>query len=168
MDKKRFAQMFARRLAALMQQEGHGVGRSKAGVDIQMLAKITECSYQMARKYAMGEVLPELHIILKIAEYYKASPSWLLFGEDDFSALRPKNSKDLVEIDQKLLRYILEKCLLILPLATSKEEALDFIVETIYDASHLNTDAKTIYKIIDMIVSSAGLIAKNKMDKVVP
>lgn len=35
---------------------------------------------------------------------------------------------------------------------------INFIVDSIYDASHLNTDKKTVYKIIDMMITSATLL----------
>ena len=136
---------------------------SKAGIDIHALATVTECSYQMARKYALGDVLPELHTVIKIAEWLQTSPSWLLFGDDHFSKLTSKPTDNIIEIDQNLLRYILNKCSVFLSLSSGKEEALDFIIETIYDASHLNADTKTIHKIIDMMVSSAALVTKNNV-----
>ena len=164
MDRVKFAHGFARRLAAVMQEKGHGTDRSKAGIDIQTLAKITGSSYQMARKYAMGDVLPEPHIILKIAKWLDTPPSWLLFGDNPATSANPKSLDDIVEIDQKLLRYILDKCSVFLEFSNNKDDALDFILETIYDASHLNADNETIYKIVDMMVSSANLVHKNYKD----
>ena len=82
MDRLKFVQNFSRRLIQLMSKEGFASNRSKPGVDISKLAHITGCSYQMARKYILGQSLPELQIVVKIAAWLKTSPSWLLFGDN--------------------------------------------------------------------------------------
>jgi len=47
----------------------------------------------------------------------------------------------------------------IFALAADSNETATFIAEAIYDASHLNTDKNTVYKIIDMMMSSAKLMS---------
>ncbi|MDQ5884570.1 MAG: hypothetical protein QG556_910 [Pseudomonadota bacterium] len=82
MEREHFVHGFARRLTALMQQADLGSSKSKAGVQINKLAKISGCSNQMARRYALGEALPDVDVTYKIAKCLKVSPGWLLYGVD--------------------------------------------------------------------------------------
>lgn len=158
MDRKKLIEHFSRRMIKQMQEEGYESDRSGAGVDIKKLVKVTGCSYQMARRYVLGQALPELHIILKIASWLNTSPSWLLFGENDSKL--PSNHKPgaIIEIEPDLLKYILKKSVTLLSITDNSETIINFIVDSVYDASHLNTDKKTVYKIIDMMITSATLL----------
>lgn len=152
-ERSAFVNKFAKRLNSLLQKEGYVSNRSKAGVEIGQLAKVAGVSYQMARKYVLGMALPDYHIIPKIAKWLNVSPSWLLFGENEFVVPEIK-SASLIEIETELLRYILNKCTVLFPITNDSEKIMNFIVGVIYDASHINADSKTILKIIDMMLSS--------------
>ena len=154
MERSEFVQNFSKRLLNLMQNKGYGSVRSKAGVEVTKLADITGCSYQMARRYVLGEALPELHILPKIATWLDVSPSWLLFGEKDIIA-PDRKSLTLIEIETEVLTYILTKCIHLFSPSTKDENVVSYIVDMVYDASHLNTDKETIFKIIDMMTNSA-------------
>ena len=65
-----------------MLSKGHHSGRSKAGVKIDKLSEVCDCSQQMARRYVLGEALPDIDIIVKIAKWLNVSPGWLVFGEE--------------------------------------------------------------------------------------
>jgi hypothetical protein len=158
MDRDKFAQGFARRIAKVMDENGFGKDKFKSGVDIHALSKASGCSYQMARKYALGDVLPEPHIILKIAEWLNISPNWLLFGDQPSTTTTKQLKDNVVEIDQGLLRHILDKCSVFLTSSNYKKSALDFVMGIIDDASKLNADNETILKVIDMMVTSATLV----------
>lgn len=164
MDRVKFLQNFSRRLNQIMSDEGYHSSRSKTGVDITRLSKISRCSYQMARKYTLGQALPELHVVLEIANWLKTSPSWLLFGEN-VRALSSHTSGAMIEITPDLLKYTLKKCHVLFELSQNLDEVINFIVEAIYDATHLHSDTPTIHKIIDMMISSATLIGSNKNAK---
>ncbi len=153
MERANFVAKFSKRLNALLQKEGYVSNRSKAGIEIGQLAKVAGVSYQMARKYALGMALPDYHIIPKIAKWLNVSPSWLLFGENEFVIPEIK-STSLIEIETELLRYILNKCAVLFPKSNDSEKIMNFIVGVIYDASHITADSKTILKIIDMMLSS--------------
>lgn len=158
MDRNKFIHNFAHRLTQLMQEEGHESDRSKAKVDIKKLSKMSGCSYQMARKYALGLSLPEYHIIIKIADWLKTSPSWLLFGENSKQIFSDQKIGNYITVEQDLLKHILNKSCILFSIIDNKENLINFIVECIYDASHLNTDHKTVYKIIDMMFASAAML----------
>ena len=162
MDRTKFTQHFACKLTQLMRDKGYESTRSKAGIDIDKLAKISGCSYQMARKYALGLALPELPVIIKIADWLDTTPSLFLFDEVNSSSTKHKSST-LIEIEPILLKYILSKSSVLFSLSNDTDSIINFIVETISDASHLDVDTKTIHKIIDMMVSSATFF--NKKDQ---
>lgn len=163
MNRAEFIQAFSGRLIKLIAEKGFHSNRSKSGIDITKLAKISGCSYQMARKYALGEALPELSVISKIASWLNTQPSWLLFGERQ-TATSSTKSGAMIEIEPALLKYILKKCSVLFTHSDNTDEIANFIVETTYDAAHLNSNPETIYKVIDMMVSSAILLG-NKNHK---
>jgi len=163
MERKQFSKKFSQRLVDAMRKEGHEINRVGLGLNINKLAEVTGCSYQMARKYTIGLALPELYLLTKIAKWLKTSPSWLLFGEDDSQHSTPKTAA-FIEIDPNLLKYILNKCIVLFSLTENQDDVISFIVDTIYDTSHINTDAETIHKIIDMMVASATLFNHSTMD----
>lgn len=154
MERIDFVNSFSKRLLHLMQNKGYQSKRSKAGVDVTRLAEVVNCSYQMARRYVLGEALPELNVITKIAIWLDTSASWLLFGDKEIIA-PDKKSLTLVEIETDVLRYILAKCMVLFSEKNKDEKIVNFIVDVIYDASHINTNTETIFKIIDMMISSA-------------
>ena len=154
MERVNFVNNFSKRLNSLLQKEGGLSNRSKAGIEINHLANVAGVSYQMARKYALGMALPDYYVIQKIAKSLNSSPGWLLFGEKESVASKHK-SDTLIEIDSDLLKYILQKCAVFFPSAPDVDKIIHYIVEVIYDTSHLNADKETILKIIDMMFSSA-------------
>ena len=166
MERKKFIQNFSRRLVQLMKKGGYASNRSNTDVNIRTLSKVTGCSYQMARRYTKGLALPELYIVQKIAVWLNTSPSWLLFGEND-SKLPNGCSQTAIEIEPELLKYILIKYFDLFIRAGNKAKLVNFIVDSIYDISHLNADLKTLHKIIDMMLSSAMVInSSNKEQRV--
>lgn len=156
-------QQFAQRLNQMICQKGYGSQRSKAGVNIRQLSAITGCSYQMARKYALGEALPEIHVIIKIAEWLDISPNELLLDENTKHCQKTKTDT-AISIEPELLKYILNKSSLLLSSSKDTKSVINFIFDTIYDASHLEVEPKTIYKIVDMMVSSAIRLNSNQDD----
>lgn len=168
MDRFQFSQKFARRLSQVMERAGHYSMRKNSSLDVTLLAKVAGCSYQMARRYLLGEALPEIYVVLKIAKWLMVSPGWLLFGDNDHLISNDKTLSH-VEIDLGLLKYILIKSDDLFSYTENKENVVNFIVDAVYDASHLNADAETTKKIIDMMVSSASKLNlhKNKKGKMI-
>ena len=132
--------------------------KSKMGVDLGWLARTCKCSYQMARLYVLGRALPDVQIIVILSQSLETSPGKLLFGDGPQDILPSKSSRGTIEIDPDILKYILTQAGPVFSLATNNNETATFIYEAIYDASHLNTDKNTVYKIIDMMMSSARLV----------
>ncbi len=164
MDREHFVQNFARRLIALLKQAGLESCRAKAGVKTSKLAEISNCSQQMARRYVLGEALPDVEVIFKIAQWLKVSPGWLLFGGDSEV---PNNfeEKNLIQIDPTLLEYILSKGAALLFITKDINEWTNFIMDIINDATHINADKKAILKIIDISIASALRFNGNLNDK---
>lgn len=158
MDRKKIAQGFSERLIIQMKKIGHGIPKSKMGIDLAWLADTCGCSYQMARLYVLGRALPDVETIMVLSQSLEMPPGKLLFGDDFQNTPAPKN-RGTIEIDPDILKYILTQAGPIFSLAANSNETATFIVEAIYDASHLNTDKNTVYKIIDMMMGSAKLMA---------
>jgi len=159
MDRKKIAQEFSERLILQMKKMGHGVTKSKIGVDLSWLASICGCSYQMARLYVLGRALPDVQTIAMLSQSLEIAPGRLLFGDVSADIPAPKTRRGTIEIDPDILKYILMQAGSIFALAADSNETATFIAEAIYDASHLNTDKNTVYKIIDMMMSSAKLMS---------
>lgn len=159
-DRDTYMQVFADSLTTIMRERGYASPRAKSGVDIAQLAASTGCSYQMARKYLLGQALPEIPVIIGIAKWLQVDPSVLLFGEAAHQA--HKKIANSIEINPLLLKYILSKSLPLYAQVKDSNYIIDFIVDTVYDAAHLDVDESTVKKIIDMMMSSATLFNKSK------
>lgn len=153
MERAYFVSGFARRLTALMQQANLGSSKSKAGVQINKLAEVSGCSLQMARRYVLGEALPDVDVTYKIAKWLKVSPGWLLYGEESDI---PNNigETNLVQIEPELLQYILSKCATLFDIVQKKQELISFIMDIIHDATHIEANSKEILKVVDMSINS--------------
>jgi transcriptional regulator with XRE-family HTH domain len=147
-----------------MQKDGFESTRSKAGVKINKLAEISGCSLQMARRYVLGEALPDIDITFKIAKWLKVSPGWLLYGEEGDV---PNNidQANLIQIEPDLLEYILLKCAPIFLMTQDFNELISFIMDIINDATHIEADKKSILKVIDLSINSAIRFNGNVNDK---
>ena len=163
-NRTKFMQQFASRLTKIVQDKGYGSIRSKAGIDINRLAKALGCSYQMARKYALGQAMPEIHQIIQIANWLNINPGALLLDEEAYPT--KVRTGTMIEIDPAILKYILNKSVSLFSLSADTNSIINFIVDATYDASQLDVDSSTMYKIIDMMISSATLFKNsNKEDK---
>lgn len=154
MDRKDLAKIFANRLIAAMNQAGYLSSRSSVGVQISKLAIAAKCSHQMARKYVLGEALPEYDVILSIARWLNISPAWLLFGEEPTNNEAEKVA-NRIEIDADLLKYILKKVAHLYTIFDDEDELISFIIDIIYDATHLNAEPEAVRKIVDVAINSA-------------
>lgn len=154
MEREHFVHGFAQRLTMLMKQANLTSSASKAGVKINILAEICGCSHQMARRYVLGEALPEVNVTHKIAKWLKVSPGWLLFGEDT-QIPSHINPKSLIQIEEDLFEYILMKSTSLLELTKDPKELVHFIMDSVNDATHIKADKQELMKIIDISVNSA-------------
>ena len=130
-----------------MQQADLASSKSKAGVKVSKLAEIAGCSHQMARRYVLGEALPDVNVTYKIAKWLKVSPGWLLFG-DETEIPNNLDQKNLIQIEPDLLEYILN-------ITKDTNELISFIMDIINDATHIKADKSEILKIIDLSINSA-------------
>lgn len=162
MNREILASKFSERLNARLCEQGYQSQRSVAGVQFKALAKAAGVSIQMARKYALGIALPEPEVTLKIAHWLGVSPGWLIFGE-----AMPDNPESAGEvmIKQELLAYILNRCFENFGLSQTAGNVVEYMLEVIYDASHLNTDIPTTKHIIDMMLSSTMVLNKSYVKK---
>lgn len=162
MNRKKIIQNFSLRLNNSMRELKHtAIRRSKETIDIKSLSIAINCSYQMARKYVLGIALPDIDVIYKIAQWLNVSPSWLLFGNNAKKKISKFKSAEIIEIDTYLLKYIITKSAKLISTANSLSNVVQFMVEVVYDASHLDADTNTIIKIVDMMLSSAKFFNKD-------
>ena len=160
MERQYFIQQFARRLTHLLEDLGLGSKNSKAKVKIKDLATISGCSSQMARRYVLGEALPDVDVLFKIAQWLKVSPGWLLFGTDNQT---PNNftQKNLIQIEPELLEYILARTLPLLQSIKDIKGIISFTMDIIKDCTYINADHDTILKMVEIHITSATRFQKN-------
>lgn len=149
-----FVKNFSERLARLLKEGGMSSLRSRAGVQISQLAKVSGCSPQMARRYVLGDALPEIDVTVKIAQWLKVSPGWLLFGEESTAPVHIED-QNILHIEKKVLEYIILQCAPLFLMSQNMEELLTFIIELIEDVTHIEAPQKDIFKIIDISTRAA-------------
>ena len=154
LEREHFVQNFARRLIIVMQKAGFMSSRAKAGVTVSKLAEISGCSIQMARRYALGEALPDINTTYNIAKWLCVSPGWLLFGEE-IEAPNNISQKSLIKIEPGLLEYILIKSAVLFDITKDRKELARFVIDIINEVTHIEADKKAILKIIDISINSA-------------
>lgn len=154
MERSHFLIGFSQRIIQCLQRADLISSTSKAGVKVKKLAEIAGCSHQMARRYVLGEALPEIDVTYKIAKWLGVSPGWLLFGDDGDI---PNNigQKNLIQIEADVLAYILSKCTVLYALDITLREVVNFVMDLINDATHIDAGKKEIFKIIDISIHSA-------------
>ena len=155
MERDHFVQGFARRITLLLQQANQVSSKSKTGVKVSKLAEIAGCSHQMARRYVLGEALPDIDITYKIAKWLKVSPGWLLFGEET-EIPNNLNQQNLIQIEPDLLHYILTKSAFLFSITHDVKELVHFIMDIVNDATHIEADKKEILKVVDISINSAA------------
>jgi hypothetical protein len=94
---------FGARLKFAMINNGFNSNRSPYGVDVARLARITQHSPQICRKYLKNTALPSKETVLRMSEALNVSPGWLLFGDGS-----PQH-KNLVSLSPILLRCVIEE-----------------------------------------------------------
>src|SRR3990167_746522 len=148
MSKQALAEGFSQRLCQAMQNSGFLSTRSKSGVCVQALAKLTQHSRQICRKYLMGQSIPEPEVLIRLAKSLNVSAGWLLFGEE-----LPQNAENII-IHTQLLAYILNH-----PMNPVRHEknskSLQFLSKFIHNISQLHGDQEQLKNIIDITFSSA-------------
>jgi transcriptional regulator with XRE-family HTH domain len=74
----------AARLVKRMRDMGRGARRSSStGVDVKALAAAAGVTVEMARRYALGEALPDPDKLDKIAQWLGVRVAWLRDGDGD-------------------------------------------------------------------------------------
>ena len=119
---------FGARLKLAMINNGFNSHRSPYGVDISRLARITQHSPQICRKYLKNTALPSKETVLRLSEALNVSPGWLLFGDSS------SQHKNFVSLSPALLRCAIEEGLAVQNHFKSNHDFADFlmhIVETI-------------------------------------
>lgn len=143
---------FSNRLVSALKERGLSSSRSSSGVKVAELSLAINCSSQMARRYALGKALPDYETILAMSSWLDVSPGWLLFGDE---GRREFGERELLGIDYDFFRHILVTSIPLIKQSHDSNEVSAFIVDLIYDASHLKADSETIRKMVDMSISSA-------------
>lgn len=152
-ERKSLLEAFSKRLRHLLVQKGFGSTRSVTGVNISELARVTGCSKTMCQRYCANEALPDPEIIARIAKWLNVSSGWLLFG-DSPTHFTDTKTIGIISIDRELLQYILSR-VMNLCRKENIDETVDFAIETVEEICRLSADRETIFRVVDMIVSSA-------------
>lgn len=154
MNRQLLLKNFSRRLVSLLQESGRSSTRARIGVKVSELARVSGCSHQMARRYALGDALPEIDVLFKIAKWLKVSPGWLLFGQENQEQSISQET-DLIHIEPELLHYILLKSAPLFLIIPDSEKLVSFILDIIRDVTLLEVDKKARLKVIDLSLSMA-------------
>lgn len=153
MDKVDLSQQFAHRLRDAMLTAGLNSKRSTSGVCIHELAKITQYSVQICRKYLRGEAIPEPTKLVDIAHALKVAPGWLLFGDSHQASIR---AADTIIIEKKLLAYLFKHAHILYNSPTLNDESTDFLLALAEDVSQITADEIQAKKIIDLALRSVA------------
>lgn len=154
---------FSQRLIKSLKSKGLESVRSNTEVRVAELSKVCECSHQMARRYVIGDALPDIEILVKMAIWLEVSPSWLLFGEEkNFNNLNNlEDANKVINIEENILEYILIKMTPLFSTSTNHLELIAYIMDIINDVNNLKVDKPTLLKIIDISIQSALRFKKN-------
>jgi transcriptional regulator with XRE-family HTH domain len=69
---------FSNRLTKLLIEKGKCSARASKLADPKFLAKLVDCSLNMARRYLLGQSIPTEANLKKISEWANVDSSWLL------------------------------------------------------------------------------------------
>ncbi len=154
MNRNELLKEFSNRLIKALKSKGLESFRSKTQVRISELSKVCGCSHQMARRYVIGDALPDIEILVKMAIWLEVSPSWLLFGEEG-SVNKLESSDKVINIEEKLLEYILIRVAPLFSTKANPKELIAYIIDIINDTNKITVDKPTLYKIVDIAIQSA-------------
>jgi hypothetical protein len=143
---------FGARLKLAMINNGFNSHRSPYGVDISRLARITQHSPQICRKYLKNTALPSKDTIMRLSEALNVCPGWLLFGEG------PSQHKNLVSLSPALLRCVIEEGLAVQNHFKSNHDFADFLMHIVEKIQKFDLPDLEIRQIIRCMTSAIGYI----------
>ncbi len=143
---------FGARLKLAMINNGFNSHRSPYGVDISRLARITQHSPQICRKYLKNTALPSKETIIRLSEAFNVSPGWLLFGKDSYQ------HKNLVSLSPALLRCVIEEGLMVQNHFKSNHDFADFLMHIVEKIQKFDLPDLEIRQIIRCMTSAIGYI----------
>lgn len=156
------AQAFAQRLVQMLQERGYTSTRSAAGVKVKPLADAMDCSTAMARKYVMGESMPDYVAAIKLGQWLKVHPGWLVFGlEMPAAEALPVTTTPMIKLESDLLRSILLQLVPLYQNADNVTEVVNFTLDVLYNISHIQADKPTILEIANLAIHSARRFQKS-------
>lgn len=137
-----------------MKHAGFASSVAKAGVKTKKLAEISSCSEQMARRYVLGESLPNIDIIYKIAAWLSISPGWLVFGDHNPNSMQ-NDSRKFVKIELDILEYVLVQSYQLVMITKDVSKVTALIMDVIHNVIQIQADKAIIMQIIDTYVQAA-------------
>lgn len=141
---------FSNRLIEAMKLRGFSASRSPSGICIKTLAKFTNASEQICRRYIRGDALPDYDKIVRLSEQLDVSPGWLLFGEEGLS---PQQA--VYRIDDELLHHILKTSHhLYQEIFGNTDDYADFVIDLIQNIRDIDTSKENLEKIINLTIGS--------------
>jgi hypothetical protein len=143
---------FGARLRFAMINNGFNSHRSPYGVDISRLARITQHSPQICRKYLKDTALPSVETIMRMSESLNVSPGWLLFGEGS------SQHKNFVSLSPALLRCVIEEGLAVQNHFKSNHDFADFLMHIVEKIQKFDLPDLEIRQIIRCMTSAIGYL----------
>ncbi|MEI6094901.1 MAG: helix-turn-helix transcriptional regulator [Gammaproteobacteria bacterium] len=143
---------FGARLKLAMINNGFNSHRSPYGVDISRLARITQHSPQICRKYLKNTALPSKETVLRLSEALNVSPGWLLFGESS------SQHKNFVSLSPALLRCVIEEGFAVQHHFKSNHDFADFLMHIVEKIQKFDLPDLEIRQIIRCMTSAIGYI----------
>jgi len=146
-------QTFAARLNTTLKNKNLRSNRAHNGVCAKKLAEVSDCSYQMARKYTNGLAMPEYATTLAIANWLEVSPGWLAFGEEP-GETRSTITEDTILASLDLIREIIHQALICSQTITDLNDFTDFVVSVLQDVHKMKADKNTVFKMTELAIKS--------------
>ena len=157
---------FAHKLTCLLIEREQYSARTSQIADPKFLAKLLNCSVVMARRYLLGQSIPDKPKLQKIAEWANVEVSWLLSGNNKTEngttttngSLMDKNI--WIKILNQLRPYLLNPTLT----NNSFENYISFAIDIYENIYHLDIDLSDKVKMIELMVKSIEF-SKDKKNK---
>lgn len=146
------AQKFANRLQTAMKESTDAADpTSKYGVDVGKLADVANVSWEMARRYLLGEAVPGRNKLVDIAHWLDVRVGWLRDGET------PKRAdySQTGSVEDEIAPY-LDKVCINLDLITFVMRFINENYASVYSNEPPEGQAETIYALCDLFSDEAA------------
>ena len=152
-DKDALKKAFSDRLRNIMLCQGFLSDSAMFRMRVNALCEAIGVSYVMVIRYLEGKALPTINTILKIAEWLKVEPAYLLFGE--ITSVDDIQKNFIIKINKQFFEYALEEFFYFFHRTNKKAELLKFFLKLMADLSTLEEEKEELKNIFDMALQSS-------------